>query len=119
MRHLSLAAGIFYFEAEEPLAEQLLPAPIDTMGLVLEGSRWIDEMARIRQVFTHDNVVLCYGPQYPVHELTPYETRVGANVDGRSTLAELYRLDPRLLLPLPRHRAPALWAPGAGHPAGG
>ena len=82
--------GIFYFEAEEPLAVQLLPAPIDTMGLVLEGTRWIDELARIRQLLTHDNVVLCYGPKYPVRELTPYETRVGAIVDGRSTLAELF-----------------------------
>ena len=83
--------GIFYFEAEEPPAEELLPAPIDTMGLVMEGTRWIDEVARIRQILIHDNVVLRYGPKYPVRELTPYESRVGAIVDGRSKLAELYR----------------------------
>ena len=84
------AQGIFYFEAKEPLAEELLPAPINTLGLVLEGTRWIDEMARIREVLTHDNVVLRYGPEYPVRELTTYEARVGAMVDGRSNLAELY-----------------------------
>jgi hypothetical protein len=83
--------GIFYFEADEPPAEEIPPLPIDTVALVMEGTRWIDELARIRQILVHDNVVLRHGPKYRREErLTPYESRVGATVDGRSNLAELY-----------------------------
>lgn len=84
--------GIFYFETDEPPAEEIPPEPIDTMGLVLEGTRWIDEVARIRQVLVHENVVLRHGPKYPEEGLTPYENRIGASVDSRSNLADLYAI---------------------------
>lgn len=82
--------GVFYFEAEEPPVEAIPPAPIETMQLVLEGTRWIDELARIRRIFVHDNVVLRHGPKYPESGLTGFESRIGAAVDSRSTLAEIY-----------------------------
>jgi hypothetical protein len=82
--------GVFYFEAEPPPKEEIPPSSVDTMGLVLEGTRWVDELARIRKIFVHDNVVLRHGPKYPVGELTPFEARVGATVDNRSSLAELH-----------------------------
>jgi Domain of unknown function (DUF4388) len=82
--------GIFYFEADDPTAEEIPPEAIDTMGLVLEGTRWVDEVARIRKVLAHDNVVLRHGPKYPVGGLTVYESRIGATVDGRSNLADVY-----------------------------
>jgi Domain of unknown function (DUF4388) len=82
--------GIFYFETEEPPAEEIPPEAIDTVGLVMEGTRWIDEVARLRKIFVHDNVILRHGPKYPVGGLTPFESRIGATVDGRSNLADLY-----------------------------
>jgi hypothetical protein len=82
--------GVFYFEAEEPPVETIPPAPIETMQLVLEGTRWIDELARIRRIFVHDNVVLRHGPKYPEGGLSGIESRIGAAVDSRSTLGEIY-----------------------------
>ncbi len=83
--------GVFFFQAEVPPLEQILPEPIHTVGLVMEGMRWIDEHTRIRSVFIHDNVVLKRGVRWPGERLSPLQKRIAAGVDGRGTLAELYR----------------------------
>jgi hypothetical protein len=84
--------GIFYFQAEMPQEEEILPEPINVMGLALEGSRWLDEVSRIRRVLVHDAVVLRRGEGWPgPGELTPVQRRLADLVDGRKTLEELYR----------------------------
>jgi len=83
--------GVFFFEAEPPPEEEILPAPLDTMGLILEGTRWIDEYRRIRQVLVHDNVVLRRGPSWPPESPTPLEQRIARSVEEGKSLAELYR----------------------------
>lgn len=83
--------GVFYFQSEMPPEEEILPEPIHTVALALEGSRWVDEHARIRSVLVHDNVVLARGAGWPGEELAPLERRIGAAVDGERTLGELYR----------------------------
>jgi len=82
--------GVFYFEAELPPDEEILPQPIDTMGLVLEGSRWVDERARMRKVFVHDNVILRRGRTWPGENLSSAQRRIADGVDGKRTLRELY-----------------------------
>ena len=71
--------------------EEILPEPIHTVGLVMEGIRWMDEHQRIRSVFIHDNVVLKRGVRWPGERLSPLQKRIAAGVDGRGTLADLYR----------------------------
>jgi Domain of unknown function (DUF4388) len=83
--------GIFYFQSEMPTDDEILPQPIDTMGLVLEGTRWVDEKARMRSVFVHDNVVLRRGKNYPGKNLSPLGKRILEAVDGKKTLKELYQ----------------------------
>jgi hypothetical protein len=83
--------GIFYFQSELPLEEEILPEAIHTMGLVLEGSRWVDERERIRRIFVHDYVVLRRGRRWPGQELTPVRRRIAEAVDGRKNLKELYK----------------------------
>jgi hypothetical protein len=82
--------GLFYFRAEMLQDEELLPEPIDTLGLALEGARWMDELERIRQILVHDEVVLRRGELWPGEGLRPLEHRVARNVDGERTLDELY-----------------------------
>jgi hypothetical protein len=82
--------GLFYFREEMLTEEELLPEPIDTMGLILEGNRWLDELARIRRVLIHDEVVIRRGPSWPGGDLPPLDRRVARNVDGQ-TVGELYR----------------------------
>lgn len=84
--------GIFYFQAELPQEEEILPEPISAMGLALEGSRWIDEVGRIRRVLVHDDVVLNRGQRWLGGDgLSLTERRIVELVDGQRTLGELHR----------------------------
>lgn len=84
--------GVFFFLAEPPPEEEIPPRPIDTMALVMEGTRWVDELARIRRVFVHDHVVLRRGPTWPAPSLTPLERRICAAADGTRGLAAVHAL---------------------------
>lgn len=90
--------GIFYFQAEMPQDEEILPQPIVAVALAMEGARWQDEIARIRRVLVHDDVVLRRGDRWPgtagsgeSGELSPLQKRLAQGVDGRKTLGELYQ----------------------------
>lgn len=82
--------GVFYFLAELPPEEEILPEPINVLGLVMEGGRWLDETSRIRRVLVHDDVVLQRGELADLSDRTPIERRILAAVDGEKTLAEIY-----------------------------
>jgi hypothetical protein len=82
--------GIFYFQAELPQDEEILPQPIDVMRLALEGSRWLDEVGRIRRILVHDDVVLRRGEHRP-EAPTPVQRRLIDLVDGHRTLDELHK----------------------------
>lgn len=83
--------GVFFFQSEMLPAEELLPEPIDSVGIALEGARWRDEHARIRRVFVHDDVVLARGSAWPGGPLTPLQQRIADGIDGHLSLADLYR----------------------------
>jgi hypothetical protein len=84
--------GIFYFQAEMPQDEEILPEPINVLGLILEGTRWADEVGRIRRVLVHDDVVLRRGEHWPEEgSLSPVEKRLADLVDGERTLGEIYK----------------------------
>lgn len=84
--------GVFYFQAEMPAEEDILPEPIQMLALVMEGSRWKDEVARMRRVLPHENIVLRRGPASPEGPITVLERKLVRAVDGRRTLGELYDL---------------------------
>jgi len=81
--------GVFYLEAQTLRSTPIDPAPLETFHLVLEGTRWIDEHTRIRQLLVHDRVVLRRGAR-PAEDLSPLERHVVEAVDGESDLAELH-----------------------------
>lgn len=83
--------GVFYFEPGGDRDLGVPPEAVDPMRVVMEGTRWIDELGRIRQLLVHDNVVLRHGPERGAGDLTPFESRIGSEVDGRSTLREVYQ----------------------------
>jgi hypothetical protein len=83
--------GVFYFMAELPPEEEILPEPINVLGLAMEGGRWLDEMARIRRVLVHDDVVLRRGEvTVSMADLSPVKRRLVGAVDGERSLGELY-----------------------------
>lgn len=82
--------GFFFFQADLPPAEEVLVEPLDPVALALQGSRWNDEMRRIRQVFLHHNTVLRHGPAWPGENLTALQEHVARDVNGDRTLEELH-----------------------------
>ncbi|MCP4664002.1 MAG: DUF4388 domain-containing protein [bacterium] len=82
--------GVFYFRSESPPPEEILAEPIATVGLVLEGTRWVDEVARIREVFVHDSVVLGPVTGKLLDDVKPRQRRILQEVDGHRSLAQLY-----------------------------
>lgn len=83
--------GIFYFEADLPPREELLPEPLSSVALAMEGARWSDELTRIRRVFVHDNIELGPGRHFPGARLTPVETCIVKAMRDQITLGELYQ----------------------------
>jgi hypothetical protein len=84
--------GLFYFESEMPPEEEILPEPIHTLGLAIEGARWVDEYERMRRVLVHDGVLLARGPRWPGENLAPLKARIAAAIDGERTLGDLYKV---------------------------
>ncbi|MEM7479926.1 MAG: DUF4388 domain-containing protein [Acidobacteriota bacterium] len=82
--------GVFFFEADSPEEEEIRPTPIDTVAVVMEGSRWIDELARIRKVFVHDHIVLHRGQEATYGALTPLEKKILAATDGAKDLRQVH-----------------------------
>lgn len=84
--------GVFFFEAEMPPDEELLPEPLSPVALAMEGSRWRDHYERIREVYVHDHIVLKPGVRWPGESLAPLERRIVREIDGRHDLTELFKL---------------------------
>jgi hypothetical protein len=83
--------GLFYFAQEELEREELLPQPIHTVGLVMEGTRWIDEHALIREKLPNDDLVLRKGPAWPGGELAPLARHVADAWSRGGTLLDHYQ----------------------------
>ncbi len=84
--------GIFFFQADQPPAEDILAKPINTMAVVLEGTRWIDELGRIRNVFTHDNLYLKRAKKVEPDDLSPRGAAIYRKLKSAMTIARLYKL---------------------------
>lgn len=82
--------GLFYFQDGSPRTSRV-EVELETTELLLEGTQWIDEQARIRKVLTGDNVVVRPGSKSVEDlQLSPYELRIVGNAAPEISLADLY-----------------------------
>ena len=84
--------GIFFFQADQPPAEEILAQPINTLGLVFEGTRWVDELKRIREVFWHDNLYLKRTQAQPPEGLRPRAAVIYSKLGSAVSIGKLYKL---------------------------
>ncbi len=84
--------GIFFFQSDQPPAEDILAQPINTLGLVLEGTRWVDELIRTRETLTHDNLYLRRVQDKEPEDLSPRGTAIFRKLRSAMTIGKLYRL---------------------------
>lgn len=83
--------GLFYFQEGTPPASRV-EVELETTELLLEGTQWIDEQARIRRVLTSDSVVVRPGSHGNADdaELSPYERRILGAAAPEAALSDLY-----------------------------
>lgn len=83
--------GLFYFEEGNPPISRL-QVELEPTELLLEGTQWIDEQARIRRVLTSDSVVVRPGPNAAPEALglSPFERRILGGAAPEIALADLH-----------------------------
>jgi hypothetical protein len=82
--------GVFYFLQELPEVGDRLTEPLDPLALSLEGTRWADEHARIRELLVHDGVVLRRGSTPPPEPTTPLVERILGGLERPRSLGDLH-----------------------------
>ncbi|MBP9146185.1 MAG: DUF4388 domain-containing protein [Thermoanaerobaculia bacterium] len=83
--------GLFYFQEGTPPASRL-EVEVETTELLLAGTHWIDDQARIRGVLTSDSVVVRPGLNRTSEDLllSPYELRIVRSAAPEASLSDLY-----------------------------
>lgn len=80
--------GVFYFEDHSPRSAPL-EIELEARELILEGTQWIDDHARLRKRLPDDGVVLRPGAAWPGEMLPPFEARIARAAAPESDLGNL------------------------------
>jgi Domain of unknown function (DUF4388) len=82
--------GDFQFVDDELPQMEMIPLKVDVTGLIMEGTRRVDEWSRIRTLIAHEALVPTVVKEIPPEELEDDAQRTVVNaIDGRRSLAEL------------------------------
>jgi hypothetical protein len=81
--------GQFQFIEDELPKNEMIPLQVDVTGMVMEGTRRIDEWSRIRQVIESDDVIPVLQKAIDDASLSDVERTIINAVDGRRTIAEI------------------------------
>ena len=82
--------GDFRFVDDELPQMEMIPLQVDVTGLIMEGTRRVDEWGRIHTLIAHDALVPSVLKEVPEEELEDDAQRTVVNaIDGRRSLAEL------------------------------
>src|SRR5215208_1528285 len=82
--------GEFHFVDNELPAMEMIPLKIDVTGIIMEGTRRVDEWPRIREVIPNDNVIPAIQKRIEIdEEFGEVETTVVDCIDGKRTIAQI------------------------------
>ena len=81
--------GDFHFLDDELPAMDMIPLQVDVTGIIMEGSRRVDEWSRIREVIPHGAMVPIESRTIDVANLDEVERTVVKAIDGKRTIAEI------------------------------
>src|SRR5207245_2164441 len=80
--------GEFHFVDDELPAMDMIPLQVDVTGIIMEGSRRVDEWGRIREVIPNAAMVPIEARTIDV-KLDDVEKTVAKAIDGKRTIAEI------------------------------
>ena len=82
--------GEFHFVDDELPQMQMIPLKIDVTGIIMEGTRRVDEWPRVREVVEHDGMVpRLEKPVEPAADLEEVQHTVVKAIDGKRNIAEI------------------------------
>jgi len=83
--------GEFQFIDDSLPTQEMIPLQVDVTGIIMEGTRRVDEWERIREVIPNETLMATLIAEIPVEdlELDEVQQTIIAAIDGRRTLAEI------------------------------
>ena len=81
--------GDFYFIDDQLPQMEMISLQVDVTGIIMEGTRRVDEWARIREVVPNDTVVPVPVKDIDPTELEEHELLIARAIDGKRSIAEI------------------------------
>jgi Domain of unknown function (DUF4388) len=81
--------GEFYFLDDELPQMEMIPLQVDVTGIIMEGTRRVDEWTRIRETIPNEAVIPKPIKEIDASELEEVEEPIVRAIDGRRTIAEI------------------------------
>lgn len=82
--------GEFHFLDDELPEQQLIPLQVDVTGIIMEGTRRVDEWARIREIIPDEDVVPAIIKTVPAtEEFDEAQRLIVQAIDGKRTIASI------------------------------
>jgi hypothetical protein len=83
--------GEFQFVDDELPTMEMIPLQVDVTGIIMEGTRRVDEWQRIREIIPNETLIPSIVKSIPADtlELDEVHLTIIAAIDGRRSLAEL------------------------------
>jgi len=81
--------GDFYFVDDELPQMEMIPLQVDVTGIIMEGTRRVDEWARIRETIPNEAVIPQLIKEVDYTDLEEVEEPIVRAIDGKRTIAEL------------------------------
>jgi len=81
--------GDFYFIDDELPQQEMIPLQVDVTGIIMEGTRRVDEWARIRETVPSEAVIPVPIKDVDDTELEEVEESIVRAIDGKRTIAEI------------------------------
>ena len=82
--------GEFHFIDDELPKMQMVPLQVDVTGIIMEGTRRVDEWSRIRELIPDESMVPVIDvPIEPDADLNEVQVNIAGKIDGRRTIAEI------------------------------
>ncbi len=81
--------GDFFFVDDELPQMEMIPLQVDVTGIIMEGTRRVDEWARIREIIPNEAVIPQLLKDVDYTELEEVEEPIVRAIDGKRTIVEL------------------------------
>ncbi len=81
--------GDFYFLDDELPRMEMVPLQVDVTGIIMEGTRRLDEWSRIRELVPNQGVIPVPVKEIDVTDLEEVEEPIVRAIDGKRTIADI------------------------------